>query len=263
MGRIPSVQSMNVPSAASGVSPGWQPAEGLRFQFPQFLGWLRLGFGGAGLEGGNELDMHWPWNTWLRCLELFSSSCSTPAFPLPCRAGTAVRGVLGWAWGQCVCSMLRFQASPSQQTQSSPGVRRQVADGWKHRGNGRNVPEFPQQPSIQNLPGPDRFCTTLSPTMRSCGERAKECARLGASLRGKGSGGPAGSWGRWLLILPMPREQEGSAGEVTRETVQDQENPCFKPSENVWAQRYKSCLVCWWRQSQEVMKQVFTHCLGC
>lgn len=60
VGCIPSVQSTSGSSAAPGVSPGWQPAEGLQFQFPQFLGLLRLGFGGAGLEGGHERGLHWP-----------------------------------------------------------------------------------------------------------------------------------------------------------------------------------------------------------
>lgn len=84
-------------------------------------------------------------------------------FPLPWRAGQA-----------CLAEPKDSTAAPSCASKPplpskhrEPPVRRQVADGWEHRGAGRNMPAFPQQSSIQTLPRPDRFYIAVSLSVHS------------------------------------------------------------------------------------------------
>lgn len=159
-GCIPAVQSMKAVSAAHGVSPASQPVEGFWFPFPQFLVLLRVGFGGAGLEGWNEriCTVHdtlnygslqkvaWNFSSCfhtlshclgeqdnVQCVQLSPAVC--PSEP---KDSTAVPS--------CASKL------PLPRKHGEPPVRRQVADGWEHRGTGRNMPAFPQQSSIQTIP---------------------------------------------------------------------------------------------------------------
>lgn len=194
-GCIPAVQSMKAVSAAHGASPASQPVKGVWFPFPQFLVLFRVGFGGAGLEGCNECicigheTLNYgslPKVAWNFFLLLFPH-------PFP----------LLWRAGQCAVCLAEPKDStavppcaskpPLPSKYGEPPVRREVADGWEHRGTGRNMPVFPQQSRIQTLPGPDRFCTALSPSMHSCREIAKQHVWLGASLQGKM---------HWVLLAP-------------------------------------------------------------
>lgn len=66
--------------------------------------------------------------------------------------------------------------------------------------------------------GPDRTDFVLLPA-RPCGhvkEEKKECARPGASLRGKRSAGFADPYGGQLLVSPAPRA-EGPAGQEVQD----------------------------------------------
>lgn len=217
-GCIPAVQSMKAVSAAHGVSPASQPVKGFWFLFPQFLVLLRVGFAGTGLEGQNECVciVHETLNygplqkvAWKFFLLLFPHT-----FPPPWRAGQCA---------VCPAEPKDSTAAPSCASKpplpskhGEPPVRRQVADGWEHRGTGRNMPVFPQQSCIQTLPGPDRFCTALSPSLHSAEKEQSSMSGWVPAPRERCPGSC------WLLkgvaaYSPVPREQEGSAEEVMQE----------------------------------------------
>lgn len=189
-GCIPAVQSMRAVSAAYGASPASQLAQ-FWFPFPQFLVLLRVGFGGARLEGMNECTciVHETLNYGslekVACgffLLLFSHT-----FPLPWRAGQ----VSGWAQGQHSCSILCFQASPSQQTQRTPS---EEAGGrwlgaqrcWEEHASISSTVRHPNPPQTrQILHSCQSFCAFLQ-------GKSKAVCLAGCQPPGKDALGPAG-----------------------------------------------------------------------